>query len=231
MAPAEHSKSSKESSPVTEPRQEGAPSEATGPEVQGEESSATAAAHAVEIMNPAEQQPAAAKVKPAVSSRYHGIERRDSIRYKVEHIEVLFGWRQGVSAVSTGSAGTVEERAVNHPSGIGLAGYGSGGVGPKAMRGPEATSLPADFDHHEARVHDISQTGLCLLVDRLPPDNRDLWIGVKGTWPIVWSRVVLRSLSEPYPGCFMLRLSFKETCPNDLFKLAVMPKGDTRAAT
>jgi len=47
-------------------------------------------------------------------------------------------------------------------------------------------SLLADFDHREARVHDISQTGLCLIVDRLPPDNRDLWVGVKGTLPIVW---------------------------------------------
>ncbi|MGO9596566.1 MAG: hypothetical protein ACLP7Q_00930 [Isosphaeraceae bacterium] len=232
MAPFEHAKSSKESPPVTESRQEGAPSEALDPQIQGEESSVTTAAPAEEIKFPAAHQPAAAaKTRPAESSRYHGLERRGSFRYKVARIEVLFGWRQGASAVSTGAAGMVEERTVNHPSGIGLAGYGSGGVGPKAMRGLEATSLPADFDHHEARVHDVSQTGLCLIVDRLPPDNRDLWIGLKGTLPVVWSRVVLRSLSEPYPGCFMLRLSFKESCPYDLFKLAVTHKGDTRAAT
>jgi hypothetical protein len=84
---------------------------------------------------------------------------------------------------------------------------------------------------HEAQVLDISQSGLCLILDRLPPTDRALWIGIGGSNPISWSQVILKSLSELDSGQFLLRLSFVEDCPYDLFKHAVLfPTGnrDTR---
>jgi hypothetical protein len=202
------------------------------PKIRDEESSVSLAALGEEIKDTEEQRlQVPAKMRPAESNRYPGVERRGSVRYKVKGIYVLFGWRQGESGVSTGSVGTVSDGAANPPSDVELAARGPGGAGPEGVRDPESASLSADFDQHEARVHDVSQTGICLIVDRLPPNNRDLWIGVKETWPISWSRVVLRSISEPLPGRFMLHLSFKESCPYDLFKLALMQNLDALAET
>jgi hypothetical protein len=74
---------------------------------------------------------------------------------------------------------------------------------------------------HDAAVLDISQTGLCIALSDLPPRDRGLWVGIRGTSPMGWSGVVLRSLSEPQPGRFLLRLSFVNDCPYELFKYVV----------
>lgn len=232
IAASEHAVSSGDCLSATPPPQERPISQAAGQLLSDEGPSSAAIARREEIEDSQKQQPAAAVYAEAPKSNgYRGVERRGSFRYKVANFEILFAWRQGVDKVATGSAGTVTEPTGGALSGIGPAGNGSGGAGPKAVRSPEASSLPTDFDHHVARVCDISQTGLCLIVDRLPPDNRDLWVGVKGTRPIVWSRVILRSLSEPHPGCFMLRLSFEESCPYEFLKLAVTQKVEARAVT
>jgi hypothetical protein len=197
--------------------------------VPGEESSVSIPATGEKITNPKER-PAAADSKAGSpeSSRHHtvAVERRGSYRYKVERIDVLICWRRGEDSVQMDPPSMAGERTAGPASGVEPGGVGFGGAGANAVRDPDPASLSADFDYHEARIHDISLTGVCLIVDRLPPINRDLWVGLKGARPIVWSRVVLRSLSEPHPGRFMLRLSFKENCPYDLFKLAVIQMAD-----
>ena len=88
--------------------------------------------------------------------------------------------------------------------------------------GHGTTRLQGEFSQIEAAVLDISQTGLCINVASLPPSDRALWVGIKGGDPTAWSGVILRSLSEPRPGEFVLRLSFINTCPYDLFKYVVL---------
>ena len=78
------------------------------------------------------------------------------------------------------------------------------------------------FSQVEAAVLDISRPGLSIIVASLPPSDRQLWVGIKGGDPTTWSGVILRSLSEPRPGEFVLRLSFINTCPYDLFKYVVL---------
>ncbi|WP_165227702.1 hypothetical protein [Aquisphaera insulae] len=75
---------------------------------------------------------------------------------------------------------------------------------------------------HPAEIVDISQSGICVLCGHVPPGNREIWISAPGAEVEHWSRVVLRSLSEPELGRFCLRLAFAETCPYELFKLAVL---------
>lgn len=75
---------------------------------------------------------------------------------------------------------------------------------------------------HPAEIVDISQSGICVLCGHVPPGNREIWISAPGFDVEHWSRVVLRSLSEPELGRFCLRLAFAETCPYELFKVAVL---------
>src|SRR5262249_15947871 len=87
---------------------------------------------------------------------------------------------------------------------------GWGGRGP-----PAASSGGRWFVEHIAEVLDISQSGICLLCAHVPPGNREIWVATAGPAAGTWSRVMLKSLSEPEFGRFLLRLTFAESCPYD----------------
>ncbi|QEH36960.1 hypothetical protein OJF2_55450 [Aquisphaera giovannonii] len=72
-----------------------------------------------------------------------------------------------------------------------------------------------------AEVLDISQSGMSLLCVQMPPGNRGLWVATAGS-AAAWSKVILKSFSQPHPGRFVLRLAFAEGCPYDLFRIAVV---------
>jgi hypothetical protein len=78
------------------------------------------------------------------------------------------------------------------------------------------------FAEHSAEILDISQTGICLRCAHVPPGDREIWVAVADPTSRAWSRVDLRSLSEPELGQFLLRLAFTEGCSYDLFKVAIL---------
>lgn len=125
-------------------------------------------------------------------------DRRGSCRYSTRGARIVIGW-----VVQEPSSTSGPHRRV------------ASGSRPQSPQ-------PGQFVQLEAALIDISQTGLCLNVPCLPPGNRGLWVGLKGSNPTDWSSVVLRSLAEPQPGEFVLRLSFTDDCPYDLFKYAVL---------
>jgi hypothetical protein len=126
-------------------------------------------------------------------------DRRGSFRYAVDGVCIAIGWPMGPSNLPSGQPPTAHHR------------------------NPQDPGLPhGQLVLHEAAVVDISQSGLCLMLSQLPPRDRGLWVGIGGGDPACWSGVVLRSLAEPRPGQFLLRLSFVKDCPYELFKYVVL---------
>ena len=89
-------------------------------------------------------------------------------------------------------------------------------------RGDGRPSAASVLIPHEAELIDISQTGICLLLRQLPPGKGRLWLGSAEHTAGGWAEVILRSVSEPRADRFLLRLSFADHCPYELFKIAVV---------
>jgi hypothetical protein len=159
--------------------------------------------------------------------RHFGPDRRLSFRYPVDSVEVQIAWSTVTSGDSTrpscsnphsgGSNG--EEQRLTHHAQFRPARPPAGGGESEVP--PVSTSLV----RHTAQIVDLSQMGLSLLSDHPPPSDRKLWIGIVENSLLSWSEVTLRSLSHLAPGVYLLRLSFQETCPYELFKAAVLRKG------
>ena len=83
---------------------------------------------------------------------------------------------------------------------------------------------------HQALLLNFSQTGLRILIDSAPPQDRQLWISVDESRDGLWSPVLLRSLEPADGGRYAVGLSFVDACPYDLFKHAVLrPMGEREA--
>jgi hypothetical protein len=130
--------------------------------------------------------------------RRSNVERRSACRYRVEGVRIAIGWPSGPVNSAAGRSSFTQKGRTHEAS-------------------PHVQLI-----QHEADVLDISQTGLRVSLPHLPPADRGLWIGIRGTSPMGWSGVVLRSLSEPQPGQFHLGLSFINDCPFDLFKYVLL---------
>jgi hypothetical protein len=143
-----------------------------------------------------------------------GPDRRLSFRYPVDSLEVQIAWSAVAARDSTRSE-AMGQRSLGKSS---------------AERGDgDGPPVPNSLVRHTAQVVDLSQMGLSLLADHPPPSDRQLWIGILENGLLSWSEVNLRSLSHLAPDVHLLRLSFQETCPYELFKAAVLRHG-TRPA-
>jgi len=87
------------------------------------------------------------------------------------------------------------------------------------------------FVRTESSILNISQSGLSLIVDCLPPGDRKLWVGMGGVEPGEWAEVAVRSVSVPKPGQYRLGLSFAHGCPYSLFRAAVLNSMDKRSVS
>jgi hypothetical protein len=72
---------------------------------------------------------------------------------------------------------------------------------------------------------DLSQTGLCIRLDQLPPPGQRLWLAYRDCGASCWVEVLPQSVSEDPSGAFLLRLSFPEGCPYGLFSETVLKPG------
>jgi hypothetical protein len=83
---------------------------------------------------------------------------------------------------------------------------------------------------HQALLLNFSQTGLRILIAHLPPEDRQLWVGIDESKNGIWSPVLLRSIDPADAGRYAVRLSFVDACPYELFKHAVLrPMGELEA--
>ena len=126
-------------------------------------------------------------------------DRRVSFRYAVTGIRVAIGWSASPSSPPPG-----------HSCPPPTMGHGT------TRRSKASSRRSRLLSSTSARPDSASSSA------SLPPSDRALWVGIKGGDPTAWSGVILRSLSEPRPGEFVLRLSFINTCPYDLFKYVVL---------
>jgi hypothetical protein len=73
-------------------------------------------------------------------------------------------------------------------------------------------------------VLDLGRSGIHLVLNVRPERDRDHWIGIEEAGSFVWSKVILRSLSEPSLGTFLARYSFAGACPYELIRRALLSR-------
>lgn len=158
-------------------------------------------------------------------------DRRDCFRYEVEGMTLLLTWAE-VAEISPPVQGTFGFRRVMGIScerSIPWNQSQSLGASLGFKEGEESTATK--FVRTESSILNISQSGLSLIVDCLPPGDRKLWVGMEGTEPGEWAEVAVRSVSEPKPGQYRLGLSFAHGCPYSLFRFAVLNSLDKRSVS
>jgi hypothetical protein len=132
-------------------------------------------------------------------------DRRESFRYETPGIQILVSWPD--------SAGILLQ-AQSH----------------SGRPGRNEPPVFGRMVRHYALLLSFSQTGLRILIDYLPPQDRQLWVGIDESKHGIWSPVLLRSLDPAEDGRYAVRLSFVDACPYDLFKHAVLrPMSDREA--
>jgi len=81
---------------------------------------------------------------------------------------------------------------------------------------------PRRLVKHPVTVLDLGHEGIHLIAGVRPPRDQDHWIGIEEDGAFVWSKVVLRSLSEPSVGTFLARYAFAGACPYELIRRALV---------
>lgn len=151
-------------------------------------------------------------------------DRRVSHRYPVSGVSVSVGWHPSSDRTSALSMSARTER-------------GRGAQGTPATSGPSSARQPDDprtaprapnldlLVRQPGELVDISQAGLCILLNQPAPADRHLWIGFSHREELLWTEAVLRSLSASRSGGFLIRLSFVEGCPYEVFSAIVTRPG------
>ena len=134
-------------------------------------------------------------------------DRRESFRYDTPGVHLLVTWPDNAGILVQGPAPA-------HPE----------------TQGRNETPVFGRMVRHQALLLNFSQTGLRILVGHLPPEDRQLWVGIDESKNGIWTPVRLRSIDPAEAGRYAVRLSFVDACPYDLFKHAVLrPMGEREA--
>jgi pSer/pThr/pTyr-binding forkhead associated (FHA) protein len=72
-----------------------------------------------------------------------------------------------------------------------------------------------------ARLIDISQTGLLVRSETIPPVDAQVWLRLEDARLPDWVEVVVKGGTPEPSGVYRVRLAFRESCPYDLFKAVV----------
>lgn len=81
---------------------------------------------------------------------------------------------------------------------------------------------PRRLVRHPVTVLDLGRTGIHVILNVEPARDRNLWLGLEEGSTVVWSKIVLRSLSQPSLGTFLARFSFAGNCPYELIRRALV---------
>jgi hypothetical protein len=156
-----------------------------------------------------------------------GPDRRGACRYPAQGVPVLIAWPQAAERPSPAATQPSWNRAWGPRAASQSPGAGcevSSGCTPEEV-GP----CPDGLTHRSGRLLDLSQTGLCVHLDQLPPDGQRLWLAYRDSGAPSWVQVVPQSVSEVPSGGFLLRLSFAYGCPYGLFSETVLRPGIRKA--
>jgi hypothetical protein len=75
-----------------------------------------------------------------------------------------------------------------------------------------------------ARLVDISQTGVLVLSEAVPPADERVWLRLETPQVTDWVEVVPKGSTPEGPGAHRVRFAFREACPYDIFKAVVYKK-------
>lgn len=73
----------------------------------------------------------------------------------------------------------------------------------------------------QARIIDVSQTGVSLVCEAVPNEGQPAWIRLEGVDGAAWIEGNVCGISQRDPGRFLVRLAFRDGCPYDFFKATV----------
>jgi hypothetical protein len=150
-------------------------------------------------------------------------DRRESLRYQVDEMKIVLAWSESAEILSPSHELPTAHRTTGHygEEADFLWWYRSRGASlPNVGAGYGVAETGFDLVH--ASILNMSQFGLCLLVDSLPPGDCKLWVGMVGAESCEWAQVSVCSLSEPQPGRYRLGFTFAHGCPYSMFRIAVL---------
>jgi hypothetical protein len=168
----------------------------------------------------------------AISAR----ERRSSCRYPVIDASAVLSWWEAIAsppAVVTNPRDDLKlTPAEESVYGRVMARWpGSHGVSSAARATAELARdpLPRVEDSMQSRssavrLLDISQTGLMVLSEAVPPAGGRLWLRLEAPEVTDWVEVILKGSTPEVPGVHRVRLAFRDACPYDIFKAVVYKK-------
>ena len=158
-------------------------------------------------------------------------DRRDCFRYEVEGMTLLLAWAEVAEIIPPvqGTSGFRRVMDISCEGSIPLNQSQSLGASLGFKEGEESSATK--LVRTESSILNISQSGLSLIVDCLPPGDRKLWVGMVGVEPGEWAEVAVRSVSVPKPGQYRLGLSFAHGCPYGLFRFAILKSRDKQSVS
>jgi hypothetical protein len=163
-------------------------------------------------------------------------ERRASCRYPVADTVAVLSWWEPIASPSVVlSAPKEEPKLAPDDESIYrrvMARWPAGHSGTAAARATAELArdpLPPVEESMQsrasgARLVDISQTGLMVLSEAVPPADGRIWLRLETPLITDWVEVVVKGSSLAAPGAHRVRLAFREGCPYDIFKAVVYTK-------
>jgi pSer/pThr/pTyr-binding forkhead associated (FHA) protein len=164
-------------------------------------------------------------------------ERRASCRYSVEDVEAVLSWWEPKTRASVvlpeRDAGETPIRDQSMYTRVMARSPGGHNGTPASRAGEELARdpLPPVIESMKsctsrALLLDISQTGMLILSETRPPAGLPIWLRLETPRVTEWVEVVVigASIADDGGGAHQVRLSFRDACPYDFFKVVVYSK-------
>jgi Inner membrane component of T3SS, cytoplasmic domain len=159
-------------------------------------------------------------------------DRRGSCRYTVAEVGVILSWYEPVISPAVVAAGpklTPDEENIYSKVMARWPGNHNGTPSSRAGVATARNPLPSVETSRKscvanARVLDISHTGLLVLCEIVPLVGQRAWVRLASPQATDWIEVVQRGSTPAGQGRHRIRLAFLESCPYEFFKLVVYSK-------
>jgi pSer/pThr/pTyr-binding forkhead associated (FHA) protein len=165
-------------------------------------------------------------------------ERRASCRYPVADAEAVLSWWEPVPSASVVPPASSDERKPSEPETeesiyrrvmARWPGSHDGSPAERATAELVRDPLPAVEESMQSRVSsarllDISQTGVLVLSEEVPPAGERIWFRLETPQITDWVEVVPKGSAPGTAGAHRVRLAFREACPYDVFRAVVYKK-------
>lgn len=160
-------------------------------------------------------------------------DRRSSCRYPVADVDAVLSWYEPIASPAvivpapkgepklSFAEETIYSRVMSRWPG-GCNGTPASRAGVALARDP-MPSVEASRKScvSGARLLDISQTGVQVLSEAVPPADQRIWLRLARPHATDWVEVVMKGSSPEAQGAHRVRLAFLQSCPYDFFKVVV----------